>query len=82
MLLDVIVQKKKQKAWLEAQACTSLTARVYAAVAGEKKIVTAADGSCACMAATSVERIFKWIKKKEIKPATYGLHYYYNTKSD
>ena len=47
-----------------------------------KKIVTAADGSCACMAATSVERIFKWIKKKEIKPATYGLHYYYNTKSD
>ena len=34
------------------------------------------------MAATSVERIFKWINKKEIKPATYGLHYYYNTKSD
>ena len=41
----------------------------------EKKIATTADGSCAGTAATSVERIFRWIKEKEIKPATYGLHY-------
>ena len=41
----------------------------------KKKIATAADGSCVCTAAASIERMFKWIKKKEIKPAMYGLHY-------
>ena len=53
----------------------SLIARAYAAVAARKRIATAADGSCVCTAAASIERMFKWIKKKEIKPAMYGLHY-------
>ena len=67
MRLHVIVQKKKQKAWPEAQACTSPTAHAYAAVAGGKKIATTADGSCACTAAASIERMFKGINQKKIK---------------